>query len=598
MKGTEKSLYAHALERNVQTMALAQLNHQYIRMTGVPRSVLKSIPALTFTMELPTAVFNYESLSPDNETFLKTCGLGQDPNDKGAWIGSPLSHQVGQLFKLGPIQKGFRPGLVNHLGYLAYIQAIRGAQVLSYVGRASSFGEAANTLFFTDGIVDTHTAHVTVPTLDGPIDMEFGPAHINVPYQYSLSTSIAAMAAPLDNKRKLEGFFTDLQTLQLPGEKNMHFFPYFHGLLDADKDFTFEIFNKYLMNCVSDSVEGVSNQRKLLRAGFRNLAPTRSGKMLSHMYYGLDLSIEQSGKITLVVENGVYLGFVICFKDAISFKHLGVLHTSKDKKEIKEELGELGKHEKNLKSICAKLNAMLDVEGDPRYSFSITDIDTSYKLISVFRKIDFEMLDMETRVSIGNLLADLRFGHQEPIREEKTVIDFLRFMASKDISVLKDYRFVITPALMQNLNDLYIGLSIFGSRVPSLNYGGRDGLIFTIPNDGANDNNVIGSPRALQYIPFKYRSFSEAYVEWKAVLETGSMSFPRARKGKAEFVNSKQVDLRIANDPSFTDGYRMIKNIVNASRRAGREGRKRLGEGEDGARKRQKNVNISLGDDI
>jgi hypothetical protein len=88
-------------------------------------------------------------------------------------------------------------------------------------------------------------------------------------------------------------------------------FEYFNGMLLPNKDSVAGIFFRHFSRCIIDKIEELEGLAPMLRRGFVDLQTSDAGKVLQHIYYRIQCSVETGSKLRIVVDKETYRGFVL-----------------------------------------------------------------------------------------------------------------------------------------------------------------------------------------------------------------------------------------------------------------------------------------------
>jgi hypothetical protein len=546
-------------------------------------NVFKAIPTLSTSFEVPVASFAFQGLTETQEVELTSLGLRKEVARPNVFIGTPGASSIPSIFSYPITEARTNPGTVSADGYLAYI----------YMTKAFMFfSEISYTLFSGAGLnnIVGYSAGDQRDTLARPLGSSPVAEGIDLAKQLASGEQfcrslIGAIATPsiFGKVGQFTGLFSSMSAPKFKNDKlDGLFFPYFDGMLTTDKSLCDHVFKLLFFKSLAGNHDEARKLYSRIRNGIRNLATHRAGKVFSHLFAGILIAYETHSIITAMVENGVYHGFVIQSPGLVATIG-GSTFKAVSFAELLLDLGSLNKQEKLLTDIVGLINGLVNDSGMPVYKFQATDINTSRKFMQVWSSINLDFSTSTTFLAdVRKLVDQLLFGDKFALPGNSSILAFLKYVQTGDMTLLAEY-----PAFLQNgvflqTDRITVGLSIFGARVPSVNYGKAKDQTFTIPGsaDAADPNlAVTDGKRPLRYLPFKTEPIFQAAVQWKNLFDSGRLLIPHGRKGKDEFTSTSQVTLRIAGDPHFANTYGLIKAISISSRNANRQGKRARDEG-------------------
>lgn len=539
----------------------AQLTKSFIVKSDVAfNSMKRVIPSYYFGR--PLACFKFEGLSSNDQQKIQQMGINPMAGSPGVFLGSPDAEDLPVVYGLAPTQGRFNPGAVNPDGYLAYIYGLRGME--AFTGVMNAYGNKAARM-------GMHGAGMKVTDID-----ESGRGSLVVNWEVVESTQVnPQMAAEMskqtlvsdymgpvfvhyNDSMKILGSYLDISDARnlVPGVA----FGYFPGMLLPDKDYTSHVFGSMFKNTLGNTHESCHATWSRIRAGFRNIAALDCGRILSHVYLGIELAREACVPMVVLHVGGVYQGFVLF--GSLRIHHISTEHKSVSADKLQVEIRDLNKHEKALSKIMVEINAAF-----PGTIQSLNDISSSRKLANLFYSIDFNDLSISpAQDTICDLLEALTFDMKYAPISISAVQDFLRFVVTGDTSHLSRHDHMITRRLVSSKDRVEFGLAIFGPEAPTMNYEQKGkGSTYSIPQESSLDPLTavpVGGSRILKFIPFSVVSFGLAVNQWQALINTKSFTIPSARKNRKEFTDARSVTLKVGSSPAFESIWSLVKQVA------------------------------------
>ncbi|QMP84025.1 hypothetical protein [Rhizoctonia solani ambivirus 1] len=89
------------------------------------------------------------------------------------------------------------------------------------------------------------------------------------------------------------------------------FFRYFSELAKFDFSTIPSVINRYFLGCLADDEEDAQERFANIKQGYGIIAKTETGKILSHLFFCIDLSLRLQTTLRVVIHNGIYCGVVM-----------------------------------------------------------------------------------------------------------------------------------------------------------------------------------------------------------------------------------------------------------------------------------------------
>jgi hypothetical protein len=546
-------------------------------------NALKPITSLPASLDVPTARIKFGNLSESDKEEIRGLGMREEEGKPGVFVGSPASASVGTLFAKGPVDYRHSPGVVSLEGYLAYCASLKIVQVVAF-GTHIAKGGVTNLLVRKEGIglsrsadmeflQDTMSGSVVMKKLDGYKQPD-GLALVVAP-------GVETIIYPVNSSGTIPSFFKR-STTALTGEGG-RFFPYFSGMTLPDKNYLIFTFQQYI-NLMGRNAEIASGVWAKIKTGFSDLASTSSGRILGHIAMGLNLAVSSESRLTIIEDNNVYRGFVLQ-NDDLWVVMYGKTYKAVPLPDLNTDLESVNAHGRAIQAVLTLLNCARKSDGNtPVYNFTERDIATSSGLRQTLHQIELANYSAisDFQEDLINRMKELEYGESFPEANFKTISAFATYVDTGDISVLDPYPFYITNHAL-DFSRVTTGLSIFGTRVPTLNYGNTKDSKFNLPSSAdVEDPNLtlVEGKRYLRFLPFALVTYGTGIIHWNALYSQGSFYLPSGKKGTVEFTDKKKYSFTVGGDKQFPALYRSIKSHSIAVR-DGLRGGKRRRDGED-----------------
>lgn len=599
-------LLAH---KHIQEFAAAQLNDQARRITDRYLNIFSKVD-LTVYFELPSACFPFDSsLNDENKQVLNSFGMNRSLISPNTYIGTPTLNQLRQIFKMGLTERRTEPGQVTADAYLAYTFLLRGFSIFSALQNNTT--KAITAAIFTSqeirSIDDEGSAYVTVEyTNEEEEDFKF--TDCTQKSVHTIDPTDIATAGPYDSSKKIEGAYIDLNMEDLQSRLPTHglFFPYFDTMVLPDKSIFQHLFPSLFMRCLADDIDSATTLWSRIRSGTRALATSTAGRSLSHLYTGIKLAIESNASIHAILDKGRYKGFVLG-GEGLKFRMWGKTYESVPRvgdRSLMRELGEVNRHSKALGELLVLINSPVKEDGMPKYLFGLHDIDTSRKLLETLMAVDRSDYSADVVQEMTILIDELRFEDKYASLTQENLLIFLDYVLTGNRGLLANFPAYLRGGYAFMHSRAAVGLGIFGSYSPTINYGTGSSNVktFTFPvSSNSPDPNLeqVDGRRHLQYLPFATVPTRQAEAQWNQVFARGSFKIPDGRKRKNEFTDVSLTTFRITTNPFFDRAYNRMRDIATGVKEGVRAGKRKGGRddeetGESSQRKKAKTSAAAL----
>jgi hypothetical protein len=550
--------------------AVAQLTNTASIASMVFYNVFRSI-AVQYWIQTPTAIFQFPNVTDELSARLRSFGLQIDTGRKNCFSGSPTFDHLKEIHSLGPSEGRFTPGYASIQAYTAWMFLQKAMMVYSYLSHAgnnlsgpvahASWGLPVAKVTGGEIALDYLGSKGTVVLKDADGKLEghamLGSAPVATPYDKTRSIHFAPL--------------TRESTINTSGVM----FPYFEGMNLPDKETIVHVFSQLFVSMLGKNAEESMTLWGIVRPGIRSLSTLRAGVSMSHAYTGIELSHKSSIPISFIIENGMYHGFVL--HGDLEIRKYSSQFNSVSGEVLTGYLREIGNQEALIREFINIVQTPIDENGAPLYSTIPAIVRRSRSVYHLVQSLDKNQIGDTGMARIHTILEKLLYTDSFPGITQASIIDFLHFMHTGDETILDKYPAYLQSGYYRLTGRVYVGLSIFGSRAPTINYG-RNGRSFTIPSEGAQDPNMAiqtDGKRLLHYLPFSVVPVREAATQWNKLFDSGSFMIPAGRKGKSEFTNTVEAKFKIGSEPGFTDAYQTIRDIVNSRRQTRAIGKRR-----------------------
>jgi len=515
--------------------------------------------------DFPPPVVQFRLSEPDkNDGAAKALNVEVVPGLKGVYQGKPTWEDFVKMMKLGISETRFAPGTVSMNAYISFFYAIRLAVAYSVVSRpmekvAGTYIYGANAVGDFTGDPAKAQYHTvsrsgTVQTMD---TLEQGG------FNAFISGNLYPLATPLSKSNTVEqGTFTEWTR----NAKNVETisFKYFRDMYTPDAKFVVNLIQRLFFRSLGNSEDACTKAMQFIKAGMRSLVHTPEGEALSHMYLGIQLAENGGFGYYPIFKSGVYGGFILAGRGNVLYQ--GKVLKKGTTAVAKSFIDSMDLHDQRIAEIAAIFEGVCLADGSKKYPCSPSQIDTSRKLQDFYQIVDLGDFALTVDTIISKI-DDLRFSDRYANPSIENIRIAIEYMISGDKNLLVPFHRYIRAGAIKRRSNVAVALSIFGPRVPSINYGlsSKTKQNFQIPKDEAKqDLNLVaqadGKP-AIQYIPVSLVNFDQAVNQWEKLFRSGVLTIPAPRSGKKEFTDMTIVNSQIGGR-DLEPMYKLVKKAV------------------------------------
>jgi hypothetical protein len=536
-------------------------------------NIFKPLRTLNRVFEVPPCSFRFSNLTPAEVTELKAMGLQQDLANPNLFVGTPPATLLARIDELGPMDDRIRPGHITYDAFFAWVYLMKGIQIFSTSW--NSLHDGAYSIVCNPDEQIAVGGDGILPGIDGkPIAVTKVLSNLAV-------NGIPYLLPPVVNLSAFPGCVHDINAL--PQFSTAIFFPFFPGMSLADKTTSAEVFARIFNGSLSTTQKGNIELMAKVRSGVRNLAFSRTGMVLAHIYRCFSLALDiPNSRVHILTKGTAYVGFVL--EGAYDVSLYGTVTASGD---VKDDIAKVDLIDSQACEIAEKINAVELEDGSAPYKFVKGVFLSSRSALRAYNSLDPAVFhSSDTLDEIRNILEKMEFNDTYAPVTQETILDAVRFMSSGDYSHIQKYPAFLGGGVLHSRSKTWEALSMFGPRAPSCNTGDKNALAITFPSPDKSDTNTvrINGVRPLHYLPFWDIPLSTAVAQWDSLVSKGVLLIPKGRKGKKEFTNLHGVVVSVASEPAFQTMYDMVKGMVDDARKSGIAGNKRKRSDDDDAK--------------
>lgn len=538
-------------------------------------SKVVDLPGLRF--HSPDGVFKISDPTEAQVNTMEEAGLRRDPANLNVFRGTPSFSHFGQVMALDP--STYRPGPteVTPDSIVAYIFLLKGMAIFSSL--SGTFVNPKSGVSFPGQAVSGK----------GSVSVEYG-RNDKIKSTFTLdtpgwviasSTALHSIAVPSDStKRFTSGYTAMSQFTSTPHHSSGRYFPYFEGMVLPDRSYAYTVFQRVFPQLLHADLTKVPALLQRIKKGAAALADKTAGMAISHAYLGIQLAIQSHAAITFVITRGVYQGFmlsgeftIVLYKDIID----GIPQA-----DCLADLLLLNTHDKAMLAIKGHFEGKTLIDGTIIYPFDVDQLNTSRRLFDYLTNINpDEYADIPDFWKVVDKLIDqLDFGDEWSVINTQSIESFLDYIQTGDKRLLSEKPAYLRGGYYRSCrnNKIATGLSVFGEKAPSCNFGpkGNHGFTINIPKLGTPDNN-LADDGVLKKLPFQSMHPSSATGQWTSLFAEGILRLPKGDQKRKEFCKMSGVAFHLhrGSMPAFVAIYDRIKTYSSSVRSA--TGSKRKG---------------------
>jgi hypothetical protein len=517
---------------------------------------------LRFNDTIPVAypILQVEGVQGADRDTVVSYGMSEAPDARsGVYVGKPTLQHFRDICAMSLRNDNIiRAGHVNTAGYLAFIYAWKGVGIFS---RTSQYCRPLDTIRL-EVSPDDYEGHDDESTSKGKEKASAMTVDDDGSARMEATISISALNSPvfapvMTPTQLVAPFFRTISHVYNGGGQ---VFPYFDGMVQPDKDIVLRVFLSLFSKCIGSSATEVSSLLAILRAGHRQLALSRQGMALTHVYFGIDLAMKTASRFFPLIEGGQYLGFVLG-NESLTIIQRGQLIEAQSAEKLNEEVQTLSIHKRACTTVIEILEeaaALDDVAGG-------VDADkvrrSARGMAEEIYSRDLDTLSKERKDDLEKALDRVAFGETYWLPTPNNISIFIRYLMTNRW-LDGDAPFFLGNKVGMSNSIIVRGLACFGPSAPSIFHGTKT---MSIPRASRQDDNLnlVNNRRVLQYIPIYVKGIYSAASDWNSVRSKRSIKFFEGRKNKNEFCN-RSKDAGIIADPHFGNFYGLLKSWLDS----------------------------------
>jgi len=297
----------------------------------------------------------------------------------------------------------------------------------------------------------------------------------------------------------------------------------------------------------------------------RYLASTHAGRMIQHIYFGINLAIKIGGGLHLIRDGSEYAGFIV-EGDDLQVIHKNRVARSLEPNDLFIELQKLNSHAEAIRKIYELLVEIRTIGGEEELTLQEQLKSNPRLLRKMVQSRSAE--DISTiRDVLGGLLEEVKYTQTYWEINTQNVLRFLNAMARGEST--DDFpMFIHLEVICNRSSNILEYLSVFGGQAPSIFHGNTTRKI---AKPEAIDPNLelIGGKRTVPHIPFIKKGLIAANADWMAVQRNKAFRFTASSikskgLGMTGFSSNKGRD-GVIDNPHFDAFYATLRQWVHTN---------------------------------
>lgn len=335
-------------------------------------------------------------------------------------------------------------------------------------------------------------------------------------------------------------------------------FPYFREMITADADTPFQHFLKIYHHCIAANAEEASQSLELLRRGFRFLASTAAGKVVQHIYFGIQLCIELGGIMHLIKDGSEYAGFAI-EGDNLSLLSKNRIRTSYSADDVETALELLSSHQSAVKLIYEAVVAIGRIDGaDEEFVTQEECTQNPRKLRKLIQDRPAVSIN-ELREVLNENIGKLRYSQAYWEITSSNILRFFQLMSQRS-EIMQEPMYVHIDVFTNRSSSILEYLSVFGAQAPSIYFGNTVKQVKAVDEEDPNLR-ILQGKKVLPHIAFVKKGLIAAGADWATVQRQKAFKFAGPRQGAGPnpaFSDAKARD-GIISTPDLDTFYPLLR---------------------------------------
>lgn len=349
----------------------------------------------------------------------------------------------------------------------------------------------------------------------------------------------------------------------LPQEKGF-VFEYFDEMLVGSKDFVAGVFFRYFSRCIVDKAEELEGLAPILRRGFVDMFTSNAGKILQHVYFGIQSAVETGSQLRIIVDRGSYKGYVLLGSNARVLVN-GVVERPRAITDISDETKALDSHRNAVERIIEILMGLEVKSGEG----ADKDLDAQLMLTNsryMAKQIQRRKVpgDSSEEENLKDAVSKLRYGDTYWLPNSANTLKIMRCIMMGQMSDSEP--FYLGGDTCFTDNSIVKILAVFGPTAPTLSVRTGNKSLAICPPD-ANDPNleVVGNTTRVPYLPIYSRNLTDAADMWDNIRRSKVLKVMGAKaKGAGKFVD-RSADVGHLSGKEFTEIYALLRTWAHAA---------------------------------
>lgn len=351
------SMYRDLYVANIAALMFAEFSGSTFPTTYNYFSLLAATVASKF-LPVPRVAAAFQNPSLEvRETFSRLGFTQQEYRNMVQFIGQPTQNIVREVLPLMPAVDCATPmALCNLRGYMAWATSVKLVQNFLVTNGVAILKGMENTSVIAirreEGKQSVFPAYSAAKSDGKQAYFE----DEDKEYAKCVGAGLGPQVLSLVRTQvgKLSSFFGSAS--DLPSYDHNLVFSYFEGMQMPDFTVPLSVIRSHFHNNLGISAEQCVETYAMLRRGWKSLSTTSAGMVLCHIFQGIQLALETSTSLYVLMEGDRYLGFVLQAPTAFWVAVRSKIITSCSLTQAKIDVALSSSHTKALFQICKILS--------------------------------------------------------------------------------------------------------------------------------------------------------------------------------------------------------------------------------------------------
>lgn len=321
-------------------------------------------------------------------------------------------------------------------------------------------------------------------------------------------------AKPTDPIVQYHGATSDAPTL--PGL----LFPYFPGLLEDDRQFIPSVVRTYFLQSLGNDRQEICSAFQEFKGGCGSWASTESGRILQHIFAGVQMALEAQARLYLIYDRG-YTGFTLHGW----YFHVSIYDRVYVPLEAERLTGEIKQADEHANAILGIMRLLKDLKIDKGAPAEVKKLPKKLDDLKGARHLHelicYRVRDEETDDKIDALIGSTSFQQTFRPFTVDNIIQAIEWIVNDEVVPMDEPMFLGGGIARRHEKALEV-FSVFGELGPSFLVPGGRGI--KIPATVADDVQLVAkgkAPAPLNVMVLSKKPLLACMNDWDTLTRTG-----------------------------------------------------------------------------